>query len=74
MPKTVTTPPDYPLFRLYNLDWLAGRTGYRVRYLESIRCGEQPANPTFRRACSERLGQTQAELFGAENGEVAATG
>lgn len=54
----------YPMFAFFGLDIIAARTGYGYAYLVAIMNGTHPANPRFRRICSERLGKSEAELFG----------
>ncbi len=60
MPKTA----ELPIFRRYNIEEIARRTGYSERYLLGVKVGSFEANTRFRRLVSQFMNESEAELFG----------
>lgn len=56
--------PEYPMFKLYDLSFLARETGYSWRTLDDVRKGTKRPSKKLMFHCAGHLGKSIEELFG----------
>lgn len=61
----------HPIFEAYTLEELERRSPYSMGYLVSIRDGQKPARPWFRKTMASILRESTERLFVPEEGRDA---
>jgi hypothetical protein len=56
--------PDYPLFKIFTLDYLAENTGYNYQTLMQYKEGYKRVTKLFRHKMTKTLKRSEEELFG----------